>query len=405
MNKQQTSEGTFRFLITIVFLAAAMETDIYLPAFPDMMVAYNTNEVMIQRILSFNFLGICLSSLVYGPLSDSFGRKKILNVGYLIFIIASFGCVFANTIETLIVFRFIQGFGSAACMIVGSAMIFDRFTSDKAAKVIGDLNSLVVSILAFAPMLGGWINLTFGYHYNFLFIAVLTLVTGAMSYILLPETLVEEKRKPLSMKTISNDYKIVLKSGDFWTNCMIVSFMFSGYIIFVSNMSILFINYLNVNENTFPYYQVALLVSFVLSSVNSGRLIDRFGSERMKNIGLCLMSIATMALVLLPSSLQSSPLIITAVMTGYSFGAGFCIGIFFAKSMDACPDQTGVSASLVTAIRLVVVAILIDVSSGLFDGTSTSVINMVGLCMASAVLIYLGNLYYKKKLIQSITPY
>ncbi len=158
MPTSRMSERTIRFLILMIFLAAAMETDIYLPAFPDMMAAFNTDETMIQRVLSFNFLGICLASLIYGPLSDAIGRRKVLNIGYGFFIAGSLGCVFADTIEMLIFWRFLQGFGSAACMIIGAAMVFDLYKEEKAAEIVSDLNSLVVSIIAFAPMLGGWIN-------------------------------------------------------------------------------------------------------------------------------------------------------------------------------------------------------------------------------------------------------
>ena len=78
-----------------------METDIYLPTFPNILKDLNTNAVMVQRIISYNFIGICLGSLIYGPLSDHFGRRPIMMFGFLIFLGASIGCVFAQTIDQL----------------------------------------------------------------------------------------------------------------------------------------------------------------------------------------------------------------------------------------------------------------------------------------------------------------
>lgn len=135
----------FRFLMVFIFLGAAMETDIYLPTFPDILSDFNTNAVMVQRILSYNFIGICLGSLLYGPLSDHFGRRKVLIFGFSIFLTASIGCIFSTSIEQLLAFRLLQGFGSSACVIVGTAMIFDLFEEESAAKLISDLNTLVVS--------------------------------------------------------------------------------------------------------------------------------------------------------------------------------------------------------------------------------------------------------------------
>ena len=163
----------FRFLMVFIFLAAAMETDIYLPTFPNILEDFHTNEAMVQRILSYNFIGICIGSLLYGPLSDHFGRRPILMFGFGIFIVSSVGCIFSVNIEQLITFRLMQGFGSSACVIVGTAMIFDLFEEDSAAKLIADLNTITVSLMAFAPLIGGWISLNLGYRANFTFIAIL----------------------------------------------------------------------------------------------------------------------------------------------------------------------------------------------------------------------------------------
>ncbi|OEE66723.1 Bcr/CflA family drug resistance efflux transporter [Enterovibrio norvegicus FF-33] len=385
------SERTIRFLILMIFLAAAMETDIYLPAFPDMMVAFDTNETMIQRVLSFNFLGICLASLIYGPLSDAIGRRSVLNVGYALFILGSIGCVFSTDINVLIFWRFVQGFGSAACMIIGAAMVFDLYKAEKATEIVSDLNSLVVSIIAFAPMLGGWINYQFGYTYNFVFIAALTIVTGLICFIQLPESLPVEKRKPLSIKGIGSDYVTVLKNGEFWANTLITTAIFSGYMVFISNMPLIFVNHLGIDSAVFPFYQVSLLVAFVIASINNGRLIKWFGVNSLRRYGFLTIVLMTLAMFVLPTSWQQLPLLITSLMVLYSLGAGVCIGIFFARSMEAVPNQTGVSASLVTAIRLALVALVIDISGAMFDGTMTSVINLISGCILLSVFIYLGD--------------
>ncbi|KXF83390.1 multidrug effflux MFS transporter [Enterovibrio coralii] len=391
MPTSMLSERTIRFLILMIFLAAAMETDIYLPAFPDMMAAFNTNETMIQRVLSFNFLGICIASLIYGPLSDAIGRRKVLNIGYGLFIAGSLGCVFSNTIEMLIFWRFVQGFGSAACMIIGAAMVFDLYKAEKAAEIVSDLNSLVVSIIAFAPMLGGWINYQFGYTYNFVFIAVLTVATGLICFFKLPESLPEEKRKTLSVKGVGSDYLTVLKSGEFWANTLITTFIFSGYMIFISNMPLVFVNHLGVDVAVFPFYQVSLLVAFVVASVNAGRMIKWFGLVLMRRVGFVLIVLMAFVMFLMPQAWQQTPLIVTGLMLFYSLGAGICIGIFFARSMEAVPEQTGVSASLVTAIRLALVAVLIDISGALFDGTMTSAINLISVCIFVSAVIYIAD--------------
>lgn len=375
----------FRFLMVFIFLGAAMETDIYLPTFPDILKDFNTDAVMVQRILSYNFIGICVGSLLYGPLSDHFGRRKVLMFGFSIFLIASFGCIFADNIEQLLAFRLLQGFGSSACVIVGTAMIFDLFEKESAAKLIADLNTLVVSLMAFAPLIGGWISLNFGYRTNFIFIAVLVFISAIKCFLFLPESLSQTKRKKLAPKRIATDYRTVLSSPLFWYNTLITSLILAAYMIYVSNMSLLYIEHLSVKPDVFPFYQMATLGTFVLVNLNNSRLIDRFGVDKLKNTGLSLIFASTTIFALAPETLLNSPLFLTSVMCLFSVGAGLSIGLFFAKSMQIFPDLTGIAASLVTALRLLIVSAAIDLGSNAYQGTSESVFNvMIGVVLALA---------------------
>lgn len=108
----------------------------------------------------------------------------------------------------------------------------------------------------------------------------------------------------------------------------------------------------------------------------------------MRRVGFGMIALTISIMFAMPASWQQTPLIVTGLMLFYSLGAGICIGIFFARSMEAVPDQTGVSASLVTAIRLALVAVLIDISGALFDGTMTSAINLIAVCILVSVIIY-----------------
>ncbi|KGR36017.1 major facilitator superfamily permease [Vibrio campbellii] len=388
----------FRFLMVFIFLGAAMETDIYLPTFPDILSDFNTNAVMVQRILSYNFIGICLGSLLYGPLSDHFGRRKVLIFGFSIFLTASIGCIFSTSIEQLLAFRLLQGFGSSACVIVGTAMIFDLFEEESAAKLISDLNTLVVSLMAFAPLIGGWISLHLGYKANFVFIAVLVLISALKCFLFLPESLAVNKRKKLAPKRILSDYKTVLSSTEFWYNTLVTSLILGAYMIYVSNMSLLYIDKLGVSPKQFPFYQMATLGTFVLVSLNNSRLIDKFGVEKLKATGLGLIFANTLIFFISPSNLLDSPVFLTATMCLFSIGAGLSIGLFFAKSMQVFPELTGIAASLVTAIRLFIVSAAIDIGSNAYKGTSQSVVQIMTLVVLVLAILWLANYVHMKKM-------
>ena len=152
MNRKE--ELKYLFIITIIFIAACIETDIYLPAFPDMMQAFSVSEGDIQGLLTWNFVGICLSGPFYGPISDSFGRKKPLMIALLLFLFGSILTLFAANFSQMILGRIFQGLGSGGCFTLGTAIIFDAFKKEKAVQALNSLNMAIPIIMSLAPMVG-----------------------------------------------------------------------------------------------------------------------------------------------------------------------------------------------------------------------------------------------------------
>src|SRR5271156_5602586 len=109
MVMDRKTEIKYLFLIIIVFIAACIETDIYLPAFPDMMQFFSVSEGAIQGLLTWNFVGICVSGPFYGPLSDSFGRKRPLMIALLLFLVGSILTFFGTTFSQMLTGRVLQG--------------------------------------------------------------------------------------------------------------------------------------------------------------------------------------------------------------------------------------------------------------------------------------------------------
>ncbi len=171
----------YLLLIIIIFVAACIETDIYLPAFPDMMTWFGVTEGQIQSLLTWNFIGICIAGPFYGPISDSIGRKRPLLIALTLFFIGSIITIFAGNINQMLIGRVFQGIGSGGCFTLGTAILFDAFQKEKAIKALNQLNLIIPVIMALAPLLGGYLNLTFGFRSNFLCIALFVLISLILS--------------------------------------------------------------------------------------------------------------------------------------------------------------------------------------------------------------------------------
>lgn len=392
MNRR--TEFKFLFLIIIIFIAACIETDIYLPAFPDMMVWFSASEGAIQSLLTWNFVGICLSGPLYGPLSDAFGRKKPLMIALSMFLLGSIITLFAQDLDQMLIGRVLQGLGSGGCFTLGTAIIFDAFQKEKAIQATNNLNTIVPIIMAAAPMLGGYLNQNFGFRSNFLAIAVFVLISLVISQFFYKETLPEEKRIPFKFSSILKDFKQALSNLAFWQLTMVISLLFSGYIAFLSGTSVLFVVEFGMSKVLFPFIQAAILGGWVLGSLLLNRAIRKWGIPKVKQAGIALCIAGGIVIALGALIAPRDPYTQTFGMVLYALGANWIIGLYFPEGMEILPNIKGITASLMTSARLLGAALIVGMTSALYNGT---IYPLAGTVIATIAIILPTLIYYEKR--------
>ena len=271
------------FLIAVTFIAACIETDIYLPAFPDMMDYFHVSEETIQSLLTWNFVGICLSGPFYGPISDSLGRKKPLLIALGLFLAGSILTTFAESFQVMLAGRFLQGIGSGGCFTLGTAIIFDAFQGEKAVRALNQLNSTIPIVMAMAPLLGGYLNHLFGFRSNFLAITILVFLSLVVSLFFFDESLPVEKRRPFEGKKVVADFKKAFNCLGFWQLTIAVCLLFSGYLAFLSATSVLFVVEFGVSKQIFPLFQASLLTGWLIASFTCNRALAQVGPGENQN--------------------------------------------------------------------------------------------------------------------------
>ena len=285
MNKK--TELKYLFLIIVIFIAACIETDIYLPAFPDMMVWFSASEGAIQSLLTWNFIGICISGPLYGPLSDAFGRKKPIMTALAMFLAGSIMTLFAQTLDQMLWGRILQGLGSGGCFTLGTAIIFDAFQKDRAVAATNNLNTIIPLIMAIAPMIGGYLNHAFGFRSNFLAIAIFVFLSFIICIFFFDETLPKEKRTTFEFRAILRDFKEAFSNLAFWQITLVISLIFSGYIAFLSGTAVLFVVELGMSKVVFPFVQAAILAGWVMGSLLLNRTVNAWGELKVKKTRIC----------------------------------------------------------------------------------------------------------------------
>jgi DHA1 family bicyclomycin/chloramphenicol resistance-like MFS transporter len=386
-------ERKYLFLIIVTFIAACIETDIYLPAFPDMMTWFSASESAIQSLLTWNFIGICISGPLYGPLSDSFGRKRPLMIALGLFLAGSIVTVVAQTFDQMLWGRILQGLGSGGCFTLGTAVIFDAFQKEKAIRAINNLFTIIPLIMAGAPMLGGYLNHAFGFRSNFLAIAVFVLLSFVVCLFFFDESLPKEKRTPLEVKSILKDFKQGLSSLPFWQITIATSLSFAGYIAFLSGTSVLFVVEFGMSKTVFPFVQGAILAGWVLGSLFLNRSVAKWGTMPVKKVGIALSVIGALALAAMTLIAPEDPYLLTSGVVIYAFGANWVTGLYFPEGMELLPHIKGICASLLTSARLLISVLVIGLASSLYNGT----IYPLAAVVSGSILLMLPILIFYEK--------
>ncbi|MBA3237190.1 MAG: MFS transporter [Parachlamydiaceae bacterium] len=384
-----SKDSKYLILVTIIFIAACIETDIYLPAFADMMAYFSISETVIQSLLTWNFVGICLSGPIYGPLSDAIGRKKPLMAALTLFLLGSLITIFAMSFNWMLFGRILQGLGSGGCFTLGTAIIFDVFQEKKAIAAMNKLNGIIPFIMAAAPMIGGYLNYMYGFRSNFVAIAICVLLSLLICLFFFEETLDKKKLAPLNLKKVMQDFKTVLSSVPFWQTTMITSLLFSGYLAFLSWISVLFAIEFEISKSILPFFQAALLGAWLVANQMTNSIIARWGIPKVKMLGTALIVAGGIGLVITALTLPTHPYLLTFAMMLYTFGCNWTFGLYFPEAMEIFPDIKGITASLITSMRLFVTSIVIGVVSMFYNATIYPiVIAIAGIVIVTTLTIF-----------------
>jgi len=376
-------------VVVLVIISAAVETDIFVPSFPALQDYFATTESKIQMIISLNFLGLCVASLFCGPLADAYGRRLVLNIGMFIFAISSIACTLVNTIEAMLFWRFVQGLGTSVAFVVPSAIIYDVYDQEKAAKMLGIYNSIITFAMSFAPIIGSALYLTFNWRANFIFVAALASFTFIMALIFVRESLDKEKRAIMHVPSILQSYKKLLKNKKAMANLFLVCGVCGAYFVYIANLSLIFINHLGVSETNYGYYQAVILLIFAAVSFSSGYVINALGLTRTRMLGEKITVVGAVLFLGVAILASTSPFWITVTMAIFTGGFALNVGILFGDYMSVYPEIKGVASALANSIRLFVMAALIAFAGVLFNGTIMPVAMIVFFAGISSLAVLL----------------
>jgi DHA1 family bicyclomycin/chloramphenicol resistance-like MFS transporter len=260
---------------------APFSIDMYLPGFKSIAKDLNTDVPNVSLSLATFFIGISAGQLLYGPLLDKFGRKKPLYFGLLLYIISCLSCLFVNSINQLIVLRFLQAIGCCAATVAAIAMVRDLFTVEESPKVFASLMLVIAVSPMLAPTAGGYLITVLGWKSVFVFLGIMAFLMVLATKFWLKESYVPDPRYSLKPKPILTNFYIVIKNPSFYTYALISAITFSGLFAYVSSSPVVFMDIYKVTETGYGWIFALLSVFFIgFSQVNS-YILKWFSSKKI----------------------------------------------------------------------------------------------------------------------------
>ncbi len=362
------------FLLILSLIAKFIEIDISVPSFPDMVRYFNVSEGTIQLTIAYNFLGLCIGGLFFGPLSECYGRRRIMIIGSTLLLIGAVGCVFAPSIFWLLISRFVQGIGVSTSVVV-FAIIADSYKGNEAVKFIGIMNSVLTVVMAIAPVLGSFINGAVGWRGNYATVAILCLISWILLLLALPET--KKDRDIFSLKKMMKDYRKLLSSSRFVALSLVSSLFCAAYMSFITCGPFLYMETFGLSSTIYALHQGAIVGCFSLISLFAGKILQKLGAIKCVISGTSVGAIGSLLLVIFSIIVPHSFYLVTLSMIIFSIGCAIFQPVIFNASINVFPEIKGTASSAVSFIRAFIMAIFIGLTSYVYNGQAISVAVLV----------------------------
>jgi MFS transporter, DHA1 family, multidrug resistance protein len=289
-------------LLTLLLGVQPITTDLYLPALPAIADGFGATMGQTQLTLTALLLAFGTSQLVWGPLSDRFGRKPILIAGMVAYATASMGSVFAATIDMLIAWRAVQGVAMGAAVMCARAMTRDLYAPVEGTKIMSKgLTGLGVIACLSAP-LGGLLSDWFGWRMAMVSLSVFGAVTLAMVVWRFEETL--KHRNPLALQpaTLVRTWASIVRNPTFWAYALLATCSYGGLFTFLATSSFVFIKVLGLSKTQYGLVMASMSFSYIIGTFMCRSLLLRFGVQRTVRLGGWLTLVAGVLLAALAAS-------------------------------------------------------------------------------------------------------
>tara|TARA_R110002074_G_scaffold363515_3_gene536815 strand:- start:464 stop:1684 length:1221 start_codon:yes stop_codon:yes gene_type:complete len=387
-NSAKISQLEFIALMACLMSIVALSIDAILPALQPIGLSLGiVNPSDNQLLITMIFLGLGFGQLIFGPISDSFGRKPTIYIGFLIFVLASFVCIYATNIETMIVGRILQGIGLSAPRTLSIAMIRDTFEGDYMAKIMSFVVAIFILVPIIAPSLGKLMLDNYGWESIFFSQLLFGILVMIWLWKRQPETLKPEYKKKFKASLFISGTKEFVKYRSAVVFTLISGLITGSFMVFLSTSQHIFqVQYGLIEE--FPYIFGALAFSVGLATFTNGTLVLRFGMRKLVNIFTIVFALVSLIYVAIffGEANPSLPVLVSFFAVQF-FAIGFLFGNVRSLAMQPLGHIAGIGAAINGFVSTVMAVPIATYIGGFVDTTALPLFIGFSICGLLSVIL------------------
>lgn len=349
-----TIKSMSMFLTVLIALGTLgqVSSDLYLPSLPYLIDGLETTNSLGQLSVALYMGGYMLAQLIYGPISDGYGRRYPLLVGIIIYIVATFICASATDIYVFIAGRLFQGLGAAAPVTLSRSMLRDVFSSDVLARYMSFMSAFAVSIMASAPLIGGYFQDLFGWRFGFEVLLCYGVAVLLGIWFFIPETNEHKHPDNVLPNVLFKNIKSLCTSNVFMGGALIAGFSYSGFLAWLTAGPLIIQDALGYSPIAFGWMAFGVAISFVFTAYINAKLVGKYSIDQLILVGLCLMLGASVAMMLVYFLGYINIYAIVVPMAVYSMSTAFTFVNCFARAFEPFPKIAGIATAGYSFIQI-----------------------------------------------------
>jgi MFS transporter, DHA1 family, multidrug resistance protein len=384
----------FLVILTLMSTAGLVGSDVYLPSLPEMGIVFQRSPHDMQLTLGVYLFGLSTGQLILGPLTDRYGRKRLLIIGMAIYCLASIFCIWTHSYIYILIWRFAQALGACSGLIIGRAIVGDLFDAKEAGKIFSTIFPFVGMSPAISPVIGGFISYYYGWQSTFIFVALFALCVSLLVTRYMPETHSSHKQVSLGFLKIFSRYLQLLINPKFISYAIAPCAAYFAYFAYIAQSPFIF-HAQGFGEREIGTFYITLSLAYVAGNLSGKRLLSYFNLGSVIGIGYAIFNIG--ALLLLITGFENLPLTIMVFSVSVlAFGNGLLIPLGTAGVISSFPGSTGYASGMLGFLQLGLAALSAAIVSVL---THNTILNL-GVYMLVVTLSGTTIFYAFKKIVE-----